>query len=255
MSEGLTWSHRRLVSLLIQAREGAGLTTRQLAEQLGWGQPKVSRIERGVVRARATDVEAWMRAVGASPEARREAVELALELAVEVKSWASIREEAGGSAAQQSNYAELEAAALELLVFQRSIIPGLAQTAAYIRHIQQLVGRVPEEIEDVVTARLARQQVLYAPAKRITLLVSESASLAAVPLDTPAPTMPPQADYTIWTMPDDDFVTVETPGGEVRVNDPEKIQTYRERAQSWLTVAHVGSEALAVINRVRQTFS
>ncbi len=51
-------------NLLINAREDAGLTQRQLAADADVPQASVSRIERGLISPRAATVERWLAACG-----------------------------------------------------------------------------------------------------------------------------------------------------------------------------------------------
>ncbi|WP_329137350.1 DUF5753 domain-containing protein [Streptomyces sp. NBC_00670] len=57
---------------------------------------------------------------------------------------------------------ELEARAVRIQAFGASIIPGLLQTAAYMRElfVRAEPGRSPQEIDSLVAARLGRQEVL-----------------------------------------------------------------------------------------------
>ena len=52
MSQPPSPSQQRLLSILRGLRAGAGLTTYQLAERLGWSQSRVTRIENGNIQAK-----------------------------------------------------------------------------------------------------------------------------------------------------------------------------------------------------------
>lgn len=59
---------RALCAVLLEAREGAGLTQRALAERLGWHLVTVQRIENGQRRLAVVELIPLTAALGTTPE-------------------------------------------------------------------------------------------------------------------------------------------------------------------------------------------
>src|SRR5579872_3070198 len=131
MSQPPTPAQVRLRAMLRGLRDGAGLTTDQLGERLGWSQSRVSRIETGKRRISRAEAYEWGRATGADEAASRDLSDLAYTAATEARSW-EISHQAG-MAARQREMGRLDRASSEILHFQPSVIPGLLQTEAYAR--------------------------------------------------------------------------------------------------------------------------
>jgi transcriptional regulator with XRE-family HTH domain len=70
-------AHRQwLPKELRQARHSAGLTQRQVADQMDWSQSKMLRIEKGVVGISTTDLQALLACYKVTDDRRTELVEL-----------------------------------------------------------------------------------------------------------------------------------------------------------------------------------
>ena len=166
---------RRLASALRDLRTDAGLSTTQLANQLGWSQSKVSKTELGRSLPQPGDVETWARATGAGAELRGELVEIASRAALQATEWR--RELAPGRRRKQEEIQRLEAAASLIRVFAPDVVVGLAQTRPYAEAMFRLGRKVgpPEDLEEVVQARLRRQAVLTDQSKRFELVMGEAA--------------------------------------------------------------------------------
>lgn len=165
-----------LVTGLRALRLDLGRSTTELANQLGWSQSKVSRVERGVTLAKPGEVDAWARALRASPELRKRLIELAEQQGVELARWKQAV--APGRRRRQEEIQALEAAAGVIWVFAPNIVPGLAQTARYAETMFRMgrdQGLSVEEVAGAVEARLARQAALNDPDKRFELLFTETA--------------------------------------------------------------------------------
>jgi transcriptional regulator with XRE-family HTH domain len=171
---GLSDERRRLAEALRGLRVEAGLSTTQLAHRLGWSQSKVSKTERGVTLPQPSDVEAWAIATGASSELRAELGSLADRSTVEFVERRRVL--APGKRRVQQEIQRLEEAASVVRVFQPNIVVGLAQIRAYVEAMF-LIGRKtpPENLDDAVASRLARQATLANQSKRFELVMGESA--------------------------------------------------------------------------------
>ena len=79
-----------------------------------------------------------------------------------------------GAAQKQRQIAEIEAATEHLRTFQLAVVPGLLQTAEYMRRLFAR-GLDPAEAARMVTARQERQRGLYDEAKQFTFVLTEAA--------------------------------------------------------------------------------
>lgn len=166
---------QRLASILRTLRVDADLSTTELARQLHWSQSKVSKTERGETLPRPEDVELWARQTRASAEIRAELAELADRTSTEAVEWK--REMAPGRRRKQEEIQRLEANASVTRVFAPSVVVGLAQTRPYAEAMFQLGRTVatPESLDEIVDARLARQDTLNDPSKRFEFVMGEFA--------------------------------------------------------------------------------
>jgi transcriptional regulator with XRE-family HTH domain len=228
-------------------RLGANRDQGQLAEQLGWSQSKVSRIETGSVTPSEADVKAWGRAVHAPAETMAELLARLGTVKSEYSAWR--RQFSEGTRSKQQDYIELEASTARLRVFEPILVPGLLQTAEYARHrladVHTLYG-TPDDIAEGVRTRMQRQQVLYDQGKRFEFLLLESAlrlrvcpaevlrgqlghllalstlsnvDLGVIPADGQVATAPM---HGFWIF-DDELVLVETIAAELMLREPEEI--------------------------------
>jgi transcriptional regulator with XRE-family HTH domain len=235
---------------LRELRLGAERDQEQLAQQLGWSQSKVSRIETGNVTPSDADVVAWGRAVNATSDATGELLARLQAVKAEYSVWR--RQFRGGTRSKQQDYIELEAKTVRLRVFEPIVIPGLLQTAEYARYrladVHALYG-TPDDIAEGVRTRMQRQQALYDPGKRFQFLLLESAlrlrlcpvealrgqlghllalstlsnvELGVIPADSQVATAPM---HGFWIF-DDELVTVETIAAELMLREPDEIALY-----------------------------
>jgi hypothetical protein len=142
---------------------------RAAADALEWSEAKIWRIETGQTSMRSHDVEAMCRVYGAPDELTEALKGLARETKGRgwwhsygdvIPSWFDL-------------YIELEAAAREMCVYQSELVPGLFQTADYIRTMLATYRSDLDsnEIERRVGLRIARQAVLTRATARPTVAV------------------------------------------------------------------------------------
>ena len=233
----------RLRDLRLGAKRDQG----QLAQQLGWSQSKVSRIETGSVTPSEADITAWAQAVNAPAETVTELLARLATVKSEYSAWR--RQFREGTRSKQQDYIELEARTARLRVFEPILVPGLLQTAEYARYrladVHTLYG-TPDDVAEGVRTRMQRQQVLYDQGKRFQFLLLEHAlrlrvcpvevlrgqlghllalstlrnvELGVIPLDSPVPTAPM---HGFWIF-DDELVLVETIAAELMLREPDEI--------------------------------
>ncbi|MFC9620379.1 helix-turn-helix domain-containing protein [Streptomyces sp. NPDC056930] len=153
---------RQLGDELRRFREQAGLSTAEAAEVLDCTKGKISRIENGHVPVRTPDLIALIHAYDvAEPEARERLASLART--------ANRRRREGwwhqyGSVLADTyrDYIEMETICDGIKTFQVQLVPGLLQTPEYGRAVTvaSRAWQTPEEIDQFVQVRLARQERL-----------------------------------------------------------------------------------------------
>ncbi|MFD7289729.1 helix-turn-helix domain-containing protein [Streptomyces sp. NPDC059863] len=152
---------RQLGGQLLAFREAAGMNQSRAAEALSSQTAKVAKMERGWVPFRDPDIVALCKLYGVEEE---DVVTGLLRLAKldrerrRAKGWWSAL-----SPGNLREYIAMEDAALKVRIWQLSLIPGLFQTADYIRAmaVPDLSADGIAQIEQVVDVRRRRQARLY----------------------------------------------------------------------------------------------
>lgn len=182
-----------------------------------------------------------------------------------------------GMKRKQEQVRRLEARAGEIRVFQPAMIPGLLQTAAYVRHVFREVSeaRGATDIDEAVAARIERQKILLDDTKRFGFVVTEGAlrwayvspevmaaqlehmaslsrlaniDLAVIPLMAPVPIVP-ENPFVIF---DSGLVTVETFASELVLRDPHDIALYLRAFETLRTCAIVADAARTLLAEVAE---
>jgi transcriptional regulator with XRE-family HTH domain len=269
--------HRaRLAARLRALRAATGLSGNRLAQQLGWPQPRVSKLETGKQIPTEDDLIAWLTATGAGPEQASELAELLSAARIEYTTWRGVQRSAGGLAGRHAERATWEAATTHIAEYQPAMIPGLVQTTTYARALLTSPLATAMNITDadaLVAARVKRQDILYQPGRTIEIIVGEAAlwnapdttdtllgqldrlisfaelpslTLGVVPRTAPMP-IPPLTCFGVY---DHQFVLVETLTGEQRLDDPDEVAVYLTAFDQLRDAAATGPEALARIRQV-----
>jgi hypothetical protein len=163
-------------------------------------------------------------------------------------------------------------------IYEHSVIPGLFQTADYVRAMLSFWARFlnsSSDIDEAVAARLERQAIIYQSKRRFAVVLEENA------LRTwfgNADTMAGQLDrlLTVMTLPnvavgivptmiereaisttgfwifDDKLVALETPSASIEVTQPQEIALYESMFNMLRRSAVYGPEARAMIIRVQR---
>ncbi|MDK9497481.1 DUF5753 domain-containing protein [Streptomyces katrae] len=168
---------RRLGGELLRLREGLGLRQSHAAEALTASIAKVAKMERGLVPMRDPDVRALCHLYGVDDE---DMVAGLIQLARldrerrKARGWWRHDPEVGSLA----EYIAMEDAATHIRTWQMALIPGLLQTADYVRSmcVVSETWREPDEIEPIVTVRIKRQARLRGETPlRFHAVISEAA--------------------------------------------------------------------------------
>lgn len=271
-----TRAAEQLGAMLRSVREQAGTSGVRWARQLGWPQPKVSRMETGTQR-RVTEHEItlWCDAANADEGTR---AALLAQIAVVQEEYVTWRRQlrGGAVAAKQDDIAALEAAH-HVRGYEVSVIPGLCQIPDYARHLltrfaaTQELDTDDEELAAAIDRRLRRQEILYQP-DRAHLLIHENAltwpvvppdilaaqldrlasltslstaKIGIVPADAPAAAAPV---HGFWLY-DDEIATVEVLSAELVIRTGRDIDLYRRTFDRLATQASYADQARAIITR------
>ena len=257
-----------------ELRKQAGFTGKQLAERLGWSQPKVSRIESGQRTPAEEDLLAFAQVVGAPAEVADELLARARTVHTVYAAWR--RQLSSGAAAGQRDILELEASAGLVRAFEPSVVPGMLQTSDYARQmfvdVVALFG-IPSDVDEAVKTHLRRQQLLYDPGKRFEFVIAEPAlryqfcppavmraqldlvralsNLEAVeihilPIGAKLPFMPL---HGFWVF-DDELVKVETVSTGVEVREPDQVALFVQVFDRLKAAAYSGDPAREFLTRL-----
>jgi transcriptional regulator with XRE-family HTH domain len=162
-------ARRQLGAELRALREARELTGQQLADQLGWSQAKVSRIEGARTRAEVADVAALLEVLGTAAGERARLLGVAETAAGPASNW---RNSTGvGLTRRQRDFINSEAAATRIRHYQPVLLPGYLQTPDYARRVIEFAGA--KDVDRALQARLARGKVLIGespPTYEIVLL-------------------------------------------------------------------------------------
>jgi len=250
---------RRLRSELRRARLGAGLTQEQVAKAMDWSLSKLIRIENGTTAGISTnDLKAILLHYQITDGARTEEF-LGLARASRERSWWSAYRDVAPTRLIQ--LIEYEEAANISRNFQSFVIPGMLQTAEYVRaSIDQLAPDMPaRQVNPRVEIRMKRQELLKRPDAPLMFFIMDEGVVRRLVggkdvmrqqlqrmidvADTPKVTIEVvpfsagalpgmQAPFVIHEFPepaDDDVLYQENPSGDVLSrDDPEEILRFRE---------------------------
>jgi transcriptional regulator with XRE-family HTH domain len=171
-------SRAALVARLTELREAAGLSGNALAARMGIVQSRVWKIEHGRLLPNEDDITAWAEAAGHSGAAG-ELAEL-LKAARGEQAFSTVFRRGGGAAAYQERVRAIEAQSQRIGEFAAAVVPGILQTEDYARELLAVPsgprawGSSDADVEDMITGRLRRQDVLYS-SKRVQVVISEAA--------------------------------------------------------------------------------
>lgn len=273
MNEPKPWL-AALAERLRALQDATPLSSKELAERLGWAPSKVSRIRNAIISPSPADLEAWARATGA---------ESAVDELIGLRTAAVVHERtfkdrmAQGQAKVQRGYNQLVEESELIRHFDTVWIPGFVQTRDYARAVFTEMLELHHPIDDIneaIAERMKRQQLLYDQSRRFELLIAEPALLwdwvparvmipqlhfLATWLDAPnvrLGVLPmrggnrrvPQNSFQMY----DDLVIVETIGGE---DDRQPAKIYAQVMDEMWERAAVGEDARALIAKAIEAWA
>ncbi|MFS8100570.1 helix-turn-helix domain-containing protein [Lentzea alba] len=162
---------------LRSAIANTGLTSRAVAELVGWQEAKVSDLVNG--KGGATELEvALLLGVCRTPPQERDHL-LSLFNEMNLKGW--WQEHGACTPIRPRTLIEHERAAKKLISWQVSLVQALIQLPEYARAVIASCVNVPEdEVEERVRARIERQTVLLRKGLKCVFYIHESALLSPV---------------------------------------------------------------------------
>lgn len=265
-------ARNELGARLRDLRRAAGLTGQRLADLLSWVPSKVSKIEHGRQSPTADDIRVWCRAV--SDESAIEGLLADLNtIETRYQEWQRIMR--GGLGQVQSAVTRREQETRIFRGYQSLIVPGLFQTPEYARGLLEQSGRVwtqGEGVEEAVTARMRRQEILYDPSKKFRIVLTEAVLLYAIctpeamlaqldrlmslsmlsnvrlgiiPFERRTALAP---EHSFWVY-DDDLVLVETVSAQLNLQQQQEIELHTKVFESMALDADYDQKARAVLHR------
>jgi transcriptional regulator with XRE-family HTH domain len=273
---------RRLAEALKALRAAAGFTGAQLAEQIGWQQSKISKIETLKQLPDEDDIRVWSSATGGSPAAVDRMLATLRSARAEYAAWKDAYRVSGAGGVQEEILA-LEARSTRIAEFQPAFMPGLLQTADYAREVLHMpcgpltFGSDDADIQRAVTVRMQRQQALYDTGKHVQIVMLEGALLSRV-VSVPVLTaqlirlidlaglpslelgiIPFSAGVRVWPVSGfrlyDDLVIVESLVGEQQLSEPEDVSRYERYLELLRETASSGPGAVTIIRRALASIS
>ncbi|MET9565742.1 MULTISPECIES: helix-turn-helix domain-containing protein [Streptomyces] len=256
-------------------RQASGKEAKAVARSAVMSTAKLSKIENGRVAPATADVERILTALDVSPEIKAEYLAVARAQATEATAWRLFRRM--GYHKKQEQIRALESSMTLLRLFQPSLVPGLLQTPEYIRAVLEPKGLTDEQLSRTVSARIARQRVLYDTSKALHFVVTEpvlrwrllppammagqldrivsvsrlpNVDVRVVPLDAPQRDVPGHS----FVIRDDRVVTVETTHAEVVVTDPRDVSLYVEKFDRFASVSLAGDAMRDLVEGIRDAF-
>jgi transcriptional regulator with XRE-family HTH domain len=164
---------RGLGAELRELRNNAGLSTREVAPQLGWSASTLNRIENGRRNVTSEDVSALLVLYEITGKERDRLLELARE--ADQPGWWERASSALPS--QLTALIGFESEATRIIDVSLALVPGLLQIPEYTRALLAGSGVSKLEIETLVVARLGRQAILSKPSPPEFLAILDEAVL------------------------------------------------------------------------------
>ena len=172
-------SRAALAARLTELRTAAGLSGNALAKRMGVVQSRVWKIEHGGLLPGEDDITAWAEAAGHA-ELAGELLEMLASAKAE-QAFSTVFRRKGGAAAYEDRVRAIEERSARIGEFEVAVIPGILQTADYAREVLSVSsgplawGSGDADVEDKITRRLRRQEILYGRDKRVEMVISEAA--------------------------------------------------------------------------------
>ncbi|WP_416565099.1 helix-turn-helix domain-containing protein [Nocardia testacea] len=256
---------------LRELRQDAGLTGTELARRAGWHQTKVSKIEYGKTKPTEADIRTWCAHTG-SDDQITDLIATIRNIESAYLEWRRLL--SAGTKRRQQASLRIESEAEFLRVFHPSLIPGLLQTAEYaeqiLRNVIEFQG-VPNDVDEGVSKRMERQQILYRRDHKFHFVIGEQALRTTVGDDRVMTgqldrllavqgmprvlfgIVPGEANYRVpsnnFTMFDNRIVMVENVTAELTITQPREVAMYGRAFDVLAKQAKTGRDARDLITK------
>lgn len=260
---------------LREIRKDRGLTGRELAAATGWHFTRVSKLEHGTQAPSNEDIRLWCAACSAEDQttdliAQARAIE-SMYVEFRRRTRAGMKQLA---LAPVPLYERTE----RFRIYEHHVIPGLFQTAPYMRAAFQywtdFLG-APNDLDETIAARMARQSVLYEGTRTFVVILEEavlrtrfgSVETMAGQLDrllsvTSLPNValgviPAGVEREVvgaagfWIF-DDKLVKLETPTASIEVSQPQELAMYERMFDDLRKLVLYGKGARTLIIRAQE---
>lgn len=168
-------NRRKLRLALRQARERAGLTQREAAEQVEWSQSKLIRVETGTVSVSVSDLRALATLYRITDPVEVQELEQAARGSKGASWWSKYHDVVTPQFAQYLGY---ESAAASLHTYHPIVVPGHLQTRGYAKSLLAPRGLSSERAERVVGLRMERQERMFdGSGKPVTTFILDEAAV------------------------------------------------------------------------------
>jgi transcriptional regulator with XRE-family HTH domain len=230
-------------------RKDAGFTGRALADATGWHFTRISKIENAVQTPSDVDIRVWCAACGVEDQA----ADLIAQARTIQSMYMEFRHRTRSGMKQLMLSAQpLYEQTTRFRIYEHNAIPGILQTPNYVRAMLEFWFRfleIQNDIDDAVSARMARETVLYQSSNTFAIVLEEAAlytrfggadtmtaqldrlltaaSLPNVSLGIVPRTVDREVIGTagFWIF-DDKLVKLETPTASIEVSQPQEIALY-----------------------------
>ncbi|MFJ1894627.1 helix-turn-helix transcriptional regulator [Streptomyces sp. NPDC088115] len=275
-----TVRRRRLASLLIEYREAAGKTPEDAAQRIGCHRTKINRIEKARLGISLGELRDLLSFYGVESAAQVDGM-VSLAQRSREPGWV---QRAGLARPSYMDFIDYEKTADYIRSCQNNLIAGLLQTPDYARAILSAPPSTldGEAIDDLVTARMKRQEILRSPEPpRLCVIEGEAALRLQVggaqvmrrQLDhLAAMTEQPNVDvqiipdragahaglagsFVLFDFPNASFspvVCVEHRTGTLYMETPEETEEYTLIFDSLRSIALSPGDSLNLITKARQ---
>ncbi|MER7076564.1 helix-turn-helix domain-containing protein [Saccharopolyspora kobensis] len=155
-TNGVTPRARALAAAIRSVREQSGISGRELSRRLGLSHGTVSHWETGRRVPTPEDVASLLTAAGVTGKEKQRLIELARHASE--PNWLTVG--MPGIPHQLAGAVECERSASSIVEWAPLGLPGLLQTPDYARTISVAAGISPQDVEQRVTLRIARREVI-----------------------------------------------------------------------------------------------
>lgn len=247
------------------------MSSKALAELVGWHPTKVSKLEHVVTSPSFDDIRDWCRACGASSEID-DLIASARTVASAYVEWRRV--ERTGLGRVQRAAVPLYERTQRFRIFEPGLVPGLFQTPEYATALLTTIisfSRIPDDLTEAVAARMERQRVVHDGGRTFAVVIEEQVlrsrfgdtevmagqlgrlltemsspniSLGIIPARASRTAMWPVNGFWIF---DDERVISEVPSAEITITQPSEIEVYNRTYEALASMALYGEQARALI--------